>query len=106
VAAAHELLGDRFLYCETEVPLLFTENETNNERIFGTPNAGRYVKDGIHNYLIGGKQDAINPGHTGTKVSAHHQLTVGAENRHDLAGLSDVAPAAMGEAFGDQFGQS
>ena len=69
MAAAHELLGDRFLYCETDVPLLFTENETNNERIFGTPNAGRYVKDGINNYLVGGKQDAVNPEHTGTKVS-------------------------------------
>jgi hypothetical protein len=106
VAAAHEVLGDRFLYCETEVPLLFTENETNNERIFGTPNAGRYVKDGIHNYLIGGKQDAVNPEHTGTKVSAHHQLTVGAGKTVTIwLRLSDVAPAAMGEAFGDQFGQ-
>ena len=106
VEAAHELLGDRFLYCETEVPLLFTENETNNERIFGTPNAGRYVKDGIHNYLIGGKQDAVNPEHTGTKVSAHHQLTVGAGKTVTIwLRLSDVAPAAMGEAFGDQFGQ-
>src|SRR5271167_1152646 len=58
LAAVHSELGDRFLYCETEVPLLFTENETNNERIFGTPNASPYVKDGIHNYLVGGKQDA------------------------------------------------
>jgi hypothetical protein len=106
VAAAHELLGDRFLYCETEVPLLFTENETNNERLFGTPNAGRYVKDGINNYLIGGKQGAVNPEHTGTKVSAHHQLTVGAGRTVTIwLRLSDVAPAAMGEAFGDQFGQ-
>jgi len=106
VAAAHEVLGDRFLYCETEVPLLFTENETNNERIFGTPNAGRYVKDGIHNYLIGGKQDAVNPEQTGTKVSAHHQLTVGAGKTVTIwLRLSDVSPAAMGEAFGDQFGQ-
>jgi hypothetical protein len=106
VAAAHELLGDRFLYCETEVPLLFTDNETNNQRIFGTPNAGRYVKDAIHNYLVSGKHDEVNPEHTGTKVSAHHQLTVGAGKTVTIwLRLSDVAPATMGEAFGDQFGQ-
>src|SRR5256712_1504548 len=61
VAAGHTELGDRFLYCEGEVPVLFTENETNNERIFGTPDAGRYVKDGIHNYMVSGQQDAVNP---------------------------------------------
>ncbi len=41
IAASHADLGERFLYCEGDVPLLFTENETNNERIFGTPNASR-----------------------------------------------------------------
>jgi hypothetical protein len=106
VAAAHEVLGDRFLYCETDVPLLFTENETNNQRIFGTANTGRYVKDGIQNYLVGGNQDAVNPEHTGTKVCAHHQLTVGAGKTVTIwLRLSDLAPATMGEAFGDQFGQ-
>ena len=39
VAASHADLGERYLYCEGDVPLLFTENETNNERIFGTANA-------------------------------------------------------------------
>jgi hypothetical protein len=39
VAASHAHLGARYLYCEGDVALLFTENETNNERIFGTPNA-------------------------------------------------------------------
>ena len=40
--------------CEGDVPLLFTENETNNERVFGTPNETRYVKDGINNYVVQG----------------------------------------------------
>jgi hypothetical protein len=61
VEAHHAELGDRFLYCEGEVPLLFTENETNNERVFGTPSASRYVKDGINNYVVSGQQDAVNP---------------------------------------------
>ena len=46
---------------EGDVPLLFTENETNNERIFGTPNASPYVKDGINNFVVHGQQDAVNP---------------------------------------------
>ena len=51
--------------------LLFTENDTNNERIFGTQNATPYVKDGINNYVVAGRQDAVNPNQTGTKAAAH-----------------------------------
>src|SRR5579863_253793 len=50
IAASHADLGERYLYSEGDIPLLFTENETNNERIFGTANASPYVKDGINNY--------------------------------------------------------
>jgi hypothetical protein len=106
VAAAQSELGTRFLYCETEVPLLFTENETNNQRIFGTPNAGRYVKDGIHDYLVAGKVDAVNPEGAGTKVAAHYRLTVGAGKTVTLwLRLSDLAPDAMGDPFGSKFAQ-
>ena len=69
-------LGERYLYCEGDACLLFTENETNNERIFGTPNATPYVKDGINNYVVNGKQDAVNPENTGTKAAAHYQVNV------------------------------
>ena len=100
VAAAHTQLGKRYLWCEKDVPLLFTENETNNERIFGTANAGRYVKDGINNYVVNGKQDAVNPQHTGTKAAAHYRITVGAgETTTIRLRLSDLAPAAMGDPF-------
>jgi hypothetical protein len=43
-----------------DVPLLFTENETNNERLFGTPNASGYVKDGINNYVVQGDHHSVN----------------------------------------------
>ncbi len=43
-------------------PLLFTENETNDERLFGSPNRTPYVKDGINDYVVAGKQEAVNPG--------------------------------------------
>jgi hypothetical protein len=71
-------LSNYYMYCETDVPLLFAENETNNEKLFGTPNASHYVKDGIHNFVVHGDQDAVNPAGTGTKVAAHHFVTVDA----------------------------
>ena len=71
-------LGERYLYCEGDVPLLFTENETNNERIFGTPNISPYVKDGINNYVVEGNANGVNAAQTGTKSAAHYKLNVGA----------------------------
>ena len=63
-------------YCDGNVPLLFTENETNTQRLFGVPNRTPYVKDGINNYVVLGQQDAVNHGGTGTKASAHYQLEI------------------------------
>src|SRR5262249_16415586 len=51
IAATDATLGDRWLYVDGDVPLLFTENETNNQRLFGTQNAGPFVKDGINELL-------------------------------------------------------
>nr|UXE44356.1 hypothetical protein Hi04_10k_c209_00018 [uncultured bacterium] len=78
VAASHTELGERYLYCEGDAPLLFTENETNNERIFGTPNNSSFVKDGINNYVVEGNENAVSPHKTGTKSAAHYELAVGA----------------------------
>jgi hypothetical protein len=106
IAAQHGELGERFLYCEGEVPLLFTENETNNERLFGTPNTSRYVKDGIVNCVLSGTRDTVNPEHIGTKASAHHRLTIGAGKTATLRlRLCDLGPAAIAEPFGTQFAQ-
>jgi len=100
IAASHAQLGERYLYCEGNVPLLFTENETNNERIFGTPNASPYVKDGINEYVVHGNLKAVNPAKTGTKSSAHYQLNVGAGQTATIRlRLSDLAPAAIGDPF-------
>ncbi len=70
--------GERHLFCEDAAELLFTENETNFERIFGTANSSPYVKDGIDAYLVHGNKEAVNPAHTGSKASAHYPLTVAA----------------------------
>src|SRR5258706_9385947 len=100
VAASHAALGERYLYCEGDVPLLFTENETNNERIFGTANASPYVKDGINNYVVHEQHDVVNPQKTGTKSAAHYQLNVGAGKTAVIRlRLSDLAPVAIGDPF-------
>ena len=76
VRAEHPELGRRWLYCAGEVPVLFCENETNNERIFGGVNGSPYVKDGIDRFVVHGEPGAVNPDRTGTKAAAHHELAV------------------------------
>ena len=60
------------------MPLLFTENETNNARLFGSDNASPYVKDGINNFVVHDDATAVNPAQRGTKVAAHYQVGVDA----------------------------
>ncbi|MEK7714720.1 MAG: glucosidase, partial [candidate division NC10 bacterium] len=78
VEGEHPSLGDRWLYCEGAPELLFTENETNAERLWGTPNASPYVKDGINAYLVEGRKDAVNPAGAGTKASSLYRVTLAA----------------------------
>ncbi len=78
IAATHPALGTYYLHCEGEAPLLFTENETNNARLFPEyPNASPYVKDGINDYVVHGRQETVNPAGVGTKAAVHYRLTVG-----------------------------
>ena len=101
VRAEHPRLGTRYLYCEGDVPLLFTENDTNTQRIFGTPNQSAYVKDGINDAIVGGRNGAVNPDKTGTIVAAHYRLTIGpGESTVVRLRLSDAAPAALAPAKG------
>ncbi len=79
VEAEHQFLGKRYLYCDGAVPLLFTENENNNQRLFGTNNLMPYVKDGINNYVVNKDENAVNPAQVGTKVSANYQFNVPAK---------------------------
>jgi mannosylglycerate hydrolase MGH1-like protein len=110
VAASHPDLGERFLYSEGASELLFTENETNNERIFGTPNRSPYVKNAINNCIVNGRTDAINPNRTGTKAAAHHEVSVGAgESKVLRLRLTSTAPDALKQVYvvtkGDPFGK-
>ena len=94
IAASHPELGERFVYSEGPTALLFTENETNTQRLVGVPNRTPWVKDGINDHIVHGRR-TVNPDRTGTKATAHYHLTVGAgESRTLRVRLTDVAPAA------------
>ncbi|MER7396724.1 glucosidase [Streptomyces sp. NPDC000151] len=76
VRADHPALGSYELRCGGQVPLLFTGNDTNTERLSGTPNASPYVKDGIGRCVVNGEETAVDPGQQGTKAAAHYVLSV------------------------------
>ncbi len=58
ITAFHPGLGERFLFAEGAAELLFTDNETNAQRLFGTPNDSPYVKDGINEFIVHGRRSA------------------------------------------------
>jgi hypothetical protein len=75
----HKHLGERWWYVMSEgqeVELLFTENDTNSQRLFNAPNASPYVKDGINEAVVYGTSDKVNPAKQGTKVAAHFKKVI------------------------------
>jgi hypothetical protein len=76
IAASHPTLGQMQLHCEGSTGLLFTENETNYRKLFGTPNNASYLKDGINDTIVLGKTGCVNPERTGTKAVAHYLLNI------------------------------
>ena len=103
IIASHHDLGERFLFCEAGATLLFTENENNQERLFGSPNPTSFVKDGIHNYLVDGQTDAVNPLHRGSKVAACYKITIAPGKSSTIRlRLTDVPQSALKEAYGGE----
>jgi hypothetical protein len=99
VEAEHAFLGTRYLYCDGGPTLLFTENETNNERVFGSRNATPFVKDAFHEYVVRGRGEAVNPERTGTKSAAHYSLEIlPGESRTVRLRLSDAPPPSLPKA--------
>ena len=110
VAATHPLMGEFVLSCEGDAPLLFTENETNHERLFPgrEKNESPYVKDGINDCVVQGRQEAVNPGKEGTKVAAHYRVNVGAGETNVIrlrlsSGAADTKRQPFGKPFEDVF---
>jgi Mannosylglycerate hydrolase MGH1-like glycoside hydrolase domain len=76
VRAEHSSLGTFYFETEQTAEMLFTENETNVMRLFGTQNPSPYVKDAFHNYVIGQNAEAVNPQKTGTKFAAYSKVKI------------------------------
>lgn len=105
IAAVEETLGTRYLYYEGNGELLFTDNETNEQRLFDKPNRSRYVKDGIDDYIVHGRQDAVNPEGTGTKAAVHYWARVApGETAVFRLRLSAQAPDSLAAATADRGG--
>jgi len=76
VHAQHHDIGECWLTCQGTPELLFTENETNNERLWGVPNHSAFVKDGIDDTIVNKAEGKVNPEGIGTKVAAHYALMI------------------------------
>jgi hypothetical protein len=77
IHASHPVLGERWLYCERPVQPIFTENETNRERLFGSGNPSPFTKDGINEFIVHGRKDRVNLEGSGTKIALPHRLRIG-----------------------------
>ena len=99
-------LGPRYLLCDGSPELLFTENETNEVRLYGTPhNPTPYVKDGFHEYVVNGIEGAVNPLEVGTKACARYRVTVeGGQSATIRLRLTDQALTP--DPFGPGFAQT
>jgi hypothetical protein len=75
INARHPDLGSYVLHCDEGATLLFCDNDTNTARLFGSGARG-YFKDALHEYVVDGRRDAVNPQRAGTKAAAHYLLTV------------------------------
>jgi hypothetical protein len=102
VRSHHRHLGERFWYIDAEPhtpELLFTENETNFERLFGVPNASPYVKDAFHKAIVSGRKGKVNPLQQGTKAAAHIRTVIAPGGC--FAVRTRFSPVALEDPFGD-----
>jgi len=107
VRSDHASLGRFWLEAEPAAEgapeLLFTENETNAAKLFGAANASPFTKDAVHEHVVRGRADAVNPAQVGTKCAVHHRLVLGPGEERVLRlrlFADDCRPA---ESFGRSF---
>jgi hypothetical protein len=93
IEASHHELGTYALLCDGSPELLFTENESNGQRLWAQPNRSPHVKDAFHDYIVSGRRDAVNVAKEGTKAAAHYVLDVpGGGSRTIRVRLAAAAP--------------
>ncbi len=98
IAVRHPKLPPHRIYCDGAPQWIFSENDTNPERIHGNPAPG-YFKDAFHDYVIGGRTEAVNPANTGTKAAALYSLQIPAGRSVRIR--LRLAPDAMAAPFKD-----
>jgi hypothetical protein len=99
LVARHHGLGTYYLQCEHSQRLLFTDNETNSERLFGSPNSSAFVKDGIGEFIVNGRREAVDASGHGTKAAAHYELRIAAGGSHSIRLHLGTALPSQGRAF-------
>ncbi|KAF8939263.1 hypothetical protein BGZ58_010266 [Dissophora ornata] len=122
IEAKHESLGDRWIHFEaapkgaaTDAPeLIFTNNESNLQKLFNDPNHSPYVKDGFHEYVVNGNSDAINQKDCqGTKAAGvyrfdnvpaggHVELRVRFNRKQPLNGQEGIVEEEFDQVFEDR----
>lgn len=107
IRVSHFDVADRWLLCEGSPEILFTDNETNLERLFGVPNHSPYVKDAFDDYLVRGAKNAVNPNQAGTKAAALYRLNLdgGAAGSIRLRLTATPGNDAFGGSFDEIFEQ-
>ncbi|HXH49162.1 MAG TPA: glucosidase [Terriglobia bacterium] len=106
IVVDHNQYGRRWLLCDGNPEMLFTENETNHSRLYGVPNRSPFVKDGINDYVVHGAAGAVNPDRTGTKAAARYHLKIAPGGSAQLRlRFTDQPPAAgmLGKGFDKVF---
>ena len=105
----HSELGRFRMSFEGAPELLFTENETNTQRLFGASNRTAFVKDAFHERVVHGREEAVNPARVGSKAAAWYALELGAGEsrtlRMRLTAESELQPDALGADFVATFAQ-
>jgi mannosylglycerate hydrolase MGH1-like protein len=76
IEASHDVLGEYRLYCEDADDLVFTENETNAERLWGIENSVPFAKDSIDSYVVHSNKSVVNPARVGTKAAAVYNIEI------------------------------
>ncbi len=104
IEATHPELGTLTFHCEGSPDLLFTENETNRDRVFGVPNTNPFVKDGFHRYVVEAETSAVNPSQIGTKAAAHYVLNVPANGEKKIRMRLTAIPSS--DPFGPGYDQT
>lgn len=105
----HETLNTFHCWAEGADEVLFTENETNAQKLWGTENTVSWVKDAFHDYVINGQKDAVCPKGRGTKAAFHYVVTIPAGGQHTvrlrLSSEGDAPARPFGAAFDRVFKQ-